>query len=120
MRIIGYNEELIDLIDDQYTRLEQAGELQNIYDHWFHPERQHDDESPVALFIVGGLLLATVIVYLLIRLVRQRVRMAVRESSDLGQMMDQVLNMGDYFVLEWDFEINMLRNSTATCYLMAE
>ncbi|MBR2239207.1 MAG: transporter substrate-binding domain-containing protein [Prevotella sp.] len=110
LRIIGYNEELIDLIDDQYTRLEQAGELQNIYDHWFHPERQHDDESPVALFIVGGLLLATVIVYLLIRLVRQRVRMAVRESSDLGQMMDQVLNMGDYFVLEWDFEINMLRN----------
>mgnify|MGYP002521561862 CR=1 FL=1 len=110
LRIIGYDEELIDLIDDQYTRLEQAGELQNLYDHWFHPERQHNDESPLALLILGGLLLATVIVYLLIRLLRQRVRIAVRESSDLGQMMDQVLNMGDYFVIEWDFKTNMLRN----------
>ena len=25
-------------------------------------------------------------------------------------MMDQVLNMGDYFVVEWDFKNNMLRN----------
>jgi signal transduction histidine kinase len=110
LRIIGYDEELIDLIDDQYTRLEQAGELQSIYDRWFHPERQHSDESPLSLIILVGLLLTAVIVYLLIRLVRRRVRIAVRESSDLGKMMSQVLNMGDYFVLEWDFEKNMLIN----------
>ncbi len=110
LRIIGYDKELVELIDDQYTRLEQAGELQVIYDKWFHPEREHDDESPVALLILAGLLLATIIVFLLIRLVRRRVRMTVRESSDLGQMMNQVLNMGDYFVIEWDFKTNMLRN----------
>ena len=110
LRIIGYNKDLIDIIDDQYTRLEQAGELQKIYDRWFHPERVHDDASPVALFILGGLLLAAVIVLLLMRLVTRRVRNAVRESSDLGQMMDQVLNMGDYFVVEWDLHSNMLRN----------
>jgi signal transduction histidine kinase len=34
----------------------------------------------------------------------------VRESADLKQMMVQVLNMGDYFVIEWDFKSNMLRN----------
>ena len=110
LRIIGYNKDLIDIIDDQYTRLEQAGELQKIYDHWFHPEREHDDTSPVALYIIFGLLLASVIVFLLARLVRRRVNRAVRQSSDLGQMMDQVLNMGDYFVVEWDFQSNLLRN----------
>ena len=110
LRITGYDKELVELIDDQYTRLEQAGELQNISDHWFHPELERNDTSPVALFILAGLLLATVAVYLLIRLMRRRVRMAVRESSDLGQMMDQVLNMGEYFVIEWDFKSNMLRN----------
>ena len=110
LRIIGYDKELTDIIDDQYTRLEQAGELQKVYDRWFHPERVHDDTSPMALFILGGLLVAAIVVSLLIWLVRKRVGMKVRESSDLGQMMDQVLNMGDYSVVEWDFKTNMLRN----------
>ena len=110
LRIIGYNKELVDIIDDQYTRLEQAGELQKIYDHWFHPEREHNDTSPVVLFVIAGLLLAAIAVFLLIQLVRRRVNLKVRESSDLGQMMNQVLNMGDYFGIEWDFKTNMLRN----------
>ena len=110
LRIIGYNEELINIIDDQYTRLEQAGKLQKIHDHWFHPEREHDDASPIALFIIVGLLLATVAVFLLVRLVRRRVAVAVRQYSDLGQVMDQVLNMGDYSVVEWDFQSDMLYN----------
>lgn len=110
LRIIGYNKDLIDIIDDQYTRLEQAGKLQKVYDRWFHPEREHDDTSPVALYILVGLLVAAIAVLLLIRIVRRRVSQSVRESSDLGQMMNQVLNMGDYFVVEWDFKSNLLRN----------
>ena len=110
LRIIGYNKDLINIIDDQYTRLEQAGELQKVYDHWFRPEREHDDASPVALIILAGLFLASIVVLLLLWLVRRRVSMTVRESSDLGKMMDQVLNMGDYFMVEWDFKSNMLRN----------
>ena len=110
LRIIGYNKELIDIIDEQYTRLEQAGELQNVYDRWFHPERVHDDASPLALIILAGLLMAAVGVSLLIWLVRRRVGKTISESSDLGQIMDQVLNMGDYFVVEWDFKTNMLHN----------
>ena len=110
LRIIGYNKDLVNIIDDQYTRLEQAGELQKVYDRWFHPERVHDDASPVALYILAGLALVAIIVLLLIRIVRRRVNQSVRESSDLGQMMNQVLNMGDYFVVEWDFKNNLLRN----------
>ncbi len=110
LRIIGYNKDLVDLIDDQYTRLEQAGELQKIFDRWFFPWREHDDTSPVVLIIIVGLLLATAVVFLLIWFIRRRVGMTLRESSDLVQMMDQVLNMGDYFVVEWDFKSNMLRN----------
>lgn len=110
LRIIGYNKDLVDIIDDQYTRLEQAGKLQKVYDRWFHPEREHDDTSPVALYILVGLLVAAIAVLLLIRIVRRRVSQSVRESSDLGQMMNQVLNMGDYFVVEWDFKSNLLRN----------
>ena len=110
LRIIGYDKDLVDIIDDQYTRLEQAGELQKIYDRWFHPERAHDDTSPLVLIILGGLLLTAIIIFVLTQLVTKRVRAAVQQSSDLGQMMDQVLNMGDYFVVEWDLQENMLHN----------
>ena len=110
LRIIGYNKDLIDIIDDQYTRLEQAGDLQQIYDHWFHPEREHDNTSPVVLFILAGLFIGAIITFLSIRLIRRRVAMAIRQSSDLGRMMDQVLNMGDYSVVEWDIQSNKLHN----------
>ncbi len=110
LRIIGYNKELVDIIDDQFARLEQAGELQAVYDRWFHPERVHDDTSPVALFILGGLLMAVAFIALLIYLVRRRVAVTVKESDDTGKMMRQVLNMGSYYVVEWDVNSNMLRN----------
>ena len=64
----------------------------------------------MVLLIIAGLLLIAVVTFLLIRLVRRRVNNAVRQSSELGQMMEQVLNMGDYFVVEWDFRSNMLHN----------
>ena len=110
LRIIGYNKDLIDLIDEEYARLEQAGELQKIYDHWFHPEREHNDASPLALIILGGLLLAAIIVLLLIRIVTRRVSETLQDSSDMVQMMDRVLNMGDYYMVEWDIRKNMLYN----------
>ena len=55
LHIIGYELDIIDAIDDQYTRLEQAGDLQRIYDKWFHPEMVHDDASPLAPYILIGL-----------------------------------------------------------------
>jgi signal transduction histidine kinase len=68
------------------------------------------DYKLILLFILAGLLIAAVVVFLLIRIVRRRVGISVREISDLGRMMDQVLNMGEYFVVEWDIQSNMLRN----------
>ena len=110
LRIIGYDEAIVDIIDDEYTRLEQAGDLQPIYDKWFHPERVHDDESPVAIVILVGLVIAGVIVFLLSRLTTLRVKAAVRKNRDIHQMMDKALDMGEYFVVELDLSNYMLHN----------
>ena len=108
--IIGYDNDIIDVIDDQYTRLEQAGELRKIYDKWFHPERVHDDASPVALFVLVGIAIIVVVVFLLSRLTRARVKSTIHRSNDLNHMMTQALAMGEFFVVEWDIENNILRN----------
>ena len=110
LRIIGYDEAIVDIIDDEYTRLEQAGDLQPIYDKWFHPERVHDDESPVAIFILVGLAIVGVVVFLLSRFTAARVKKAVRRNNDLHQMMDKALDMGEYYVIELDLSNYMLHN----------
>ena len=110
LRLIGYDKDIVDIIDDEYTRLEQAGDLQKIHDRWFNPERVHDDASPVALFIIVGLAIVVLLAFLLSRVTTQRVRSAVNRSNEINQMMEQALNMGEYYVLVWDFHTNLLLN----------
>ena len=110
LHIVGHDKALVELIDDQYTRMEQAGELQVVFDKWFRPERVHDNASPLTLYILGGLLVAAAIVFLLYRLVNVRVRAAVRRSTDLNRIMTQALNMGEYYVIQYDIVTRMVVN----------
>ena len=110
LRIIGYDQELIDAIDDSYARLEQSGEIEKIRDKWFHPERVHNDTSPVTLILLVGIIIAGIIAFLFSQLIRNRVKVAINKSTDLNHMMTQALNMGAYAIVEYDINGNILRN----------
>ena len=110
LRIIGYDKDLIDIIDDEYTRMEQNGDLDKIRDKWFHPERVHDDTSPLAIIIIIALAILGIITFLLSRLITLRVKNAVHRSADINSMMTTALGMGDYYVVEFDIKKWWLRN----------
>ena len=110
LRIIGYDHNIISLIDDEYTRLEQAGDIQPIYDRWFHPERQHDNASPWAPYVLVGVIIICLVAVLLSRIITIRVRNATRQSADLNSMMLQALNMGEYHVTEYDIRTKIVKN----------
>ena len=110
LRIIGYDQELINAIDDTFARLEQSGELQIIHDKWFYPERIHNDSSPIALFVLAGSIIAIIVAFLLSRLIRNRVHAASIRSSDINSMMSQALKMGNLYVTEYDIENDHFRN----------
>ena len=110
IRIVGYDKELIDAIDDEYARLEQSGDLETLNDKWFHPEREHDDTSPIALIVLAGTIIAVIIGVLMARLVRARVRQAVHKTEDLNNMMEQALNMGKYYVFTIDVTTGLIHN----------
>ena len=76
LRIIGYDKELINDIDDTFARLEQSGDIDKIRDKWFHPERIHNDTSPIALLIIIGFVIAGIIIFLLSLLIRSRIKTA--------------------------------------------
>ncbi len=102
LHIIGYDKQLIELIDEEYTRLEQAGDLQKVYDKWFRPNRIHDDESPLSLLLVCGLLAVAVFLILLSRLLVGRVKAAVAHSADINNIMKQALSMTNHSVILYD------------------
>ena len=111
LRIIGYDKELIDAIDDAYARLEQSGELQPIHDKWFNPERVHNDSSPIALFALIGSVIAIIITLLLSRLIRARIRATTNRSEDINGMMKQALQMGNFYVFEYNIRTDHMRNT---------
>ena len=110
LRLIGYDKEIIDLIDDEFARLEQSGEIEKIRDKWFHPEKVHNDTSPISLFVITGAVIMLLIGFLLSRLIHTRVQAAVRKSIDLNNMMSQALGMGDFYVLVYDLESQTMVN----------
>ena len=110
LHIIGYDKALINDIDDEFARLEQAGDIKRINDRWFHPERINADSSPYSLLLLGIIAIAGIIAFLLSRLITLRVRTAVRKSTEVNNIMMQALSMGDYYVTEYDLAGNRLRN----------
>ena len=110
LHIIGYKQDVLEAIDDQYTRMEQAGDLQRIYDKWFHPERIHDDASPLAPFILIGLVLVGIGLFIASRLIYRRVNESVRRNTELNNIMAQALDMDDYIVLEYDVILGIVKN----------
>ncbi len=110
LRIIGYDHNIINLIDEEFTRLEQAGDIQPIYDRWFHPELVHDDASPWALYVLAGVVIVGIVAFFLSRIITIRVRKAVRQSADINSMMLQALGMGEYTVLVYDLRTKLVTN----------
>ena len=104
MFLVGYDMELIRAIDDQYTRLEQKGQLKQYYDKWLHPEKPHDDTSPVVLIVIITALLLGIVGFALNRLIHLRVKASVKRATDLNNMMEQALDMGDLYVFECNLQ----------------
>ena len=111
LRIVGYDKELIQAIDDMYARLEQAGDIQKIRDKWFHPERVHNDASPMALILLIAIAMAAIVIILFSHMMRVRVKKAVEQSIDINQMMTQALRSGNFYVIENDLETKRIRNT---------
>ena len=99
---ISRDRQLIDQIDDQYSRLKQKGDIATIQDRWLHPERVKPDTTPIILDIVIALLLFAALLCLFIWVIRRHVKKLTRNSSELNEMMIKALHMGNFDVMVYD------------------
>ena len=110
LRLASKDEELIDAIDNQFARLEQEGELSRLHDRWFHPERHHDNASPIVLYTAIATILLLLTLFLIHRLAQLRVKKMTRRSSEQTRVMDMALNMGGYMVTEYNAKQDKFKN----------
>lgn len=110
IHVIGRDRQLMDQLDDQYSRLRESGELADIENRWAHPERIRHDYSRTALYVVAVLLLAAVCLYLFCCLARKHVRRVIRNTNEVNEMISRALHMGDYDVMLYDLKKNRFTN----------
>lgn len=110
LHIVGRDRQLVEEIDDQYSRLKQSGEISVLQDKWFHPERIQDETKPFAFYVVITALLFIVFIYLFNRLARAHVRASTRQSTELNEMMYKALHMGNFIVMEYDIRNDRFTN----------
>ena len=110
LHIIGHDKDLIEDVDDQYSRLKQSGVIAQLQDKWLHPERVKDESTPLLLYIGIGTLLLIALIYLFIRLAKAHVRNATRQSTELNEMMYKALHMGNFNVMEYDIKNDRMTN----------
>ena len=111
IHIIGRDRQLIEQIDDQYSRLKQSGEIAAIQDRWFHPERIQDHTSPMVYYIVVAVLLLTALSYILARLAKAHVQSSARKSTELNSMMYKALHMGNFNIMVYDIKNDRMTNN---------
>lgn len=110
LHIVGRDRQLVEEIDDQYSRLKQSGEISVLQNKWFHPERIQDETKPFAFYVVITVLLFIVFIYLFNRLARAHVRASTRQSTELNEMMYKALHMGNFIVMEYDIRNDRFTN----------
>ena len=93
IHIIGRDRQLIEQIDDQYSRLKQSG------------------SSPMVYYIVAALLLLAALCYFFARLAKAHVRSAARKSTELNGMMYKALHMGNFIIMVYDIKNDRMTNN---------
>ncbi len=111
VHFIGHDKELIQLIDDQYSRLKQSGELAQLKDKWLHHDQPQTWHMPRALYITLVALFIAALLYLASRLVKAHVKSATRDQTMLNEMMIKALHMGNYDVMVYHIAKDRVENA---------
>jgi signal transduction histidine kinase/ABC-type amino acid transport substrate-binding protein len=110
IHFVGYDEMLINQIDDQFARMEQNGDIERLRNKWLHPERTYNDASPMSIPIVIGIILLVIGLVITNRLIVARVKHKSEMNKEMERMMRQALDMGNYYVIVYDVKTNRYTN----------
>ena len=101
-RVVSTNKTLVDQFDDTFARMEQAGELQQIRDKWFNPERLNRNTPTIVITYIAIALVIVVIIMIAIKRIHVNERKLNNRAEDIEHMMRTALDMNEYTIIEHD------------------
>ena len=110
LHVGSYDKELVEAFDDYYARMEQTGDLDGLREKWFHPERHHDNASPLWLYIAAAVLALMLLLFMMNRLIGRRVKRMKQLNSDQTRLMNMALDLGGYMVTEYNPKKDVFTN----------
>ena len=98
--LMGKDRQLVETLDDQFTRLKESGYISLIQERWTHPERAIPEAKPTALYIAGILSVLAAIFLLLTLLLMLHNRRMRRNANVLRKMIDEMSHLERFYDVE--------------------
>lgn len=99
-RLVSKDHQLIETLDDEFTRLKESGFLSLIQERYTHPERAIPEAKPVALYIAAILAVLAAVLLVLTLLLMLHHRLTRRNAKVLREMIIQESHMGHFYEVE--------------------
>ena len=105
-KFMSNNQQLLDKLDEAYTRLYTNDKIQPLQDKWFYPERQNMDEPTGMWYLLGGglLLLVFMVVYVIsYRIQDRKIRL---ENIKRNNRLALILQTSQVHIWTYDIKTN--------------
>jgi hypothetical protein len=99
-RLIGKDRQLIEKIDDYYTRMKLDGEIDVIQERWLHPETVKVETDETAIRIADVLLVLSGILIVLGLLLLWHIRKTRKHTAEIKEMIAQAQLMSDCYAYQ--------------------
>ena len=99
-RMIGKDRQLVETLDDEFTRLKESGYISLIQERWTHPERAIPEAQPIGLYIAYILFALAAILLLLTLLLTLHNRRTCRNANALREIIRQVPHLEHFYDVE--------------------
>ena len=99
-RMIGKDRQLVETLDDEFTRLKESGYISLIQERWTHPERAIPEAQPIGLYIAYILFALAAILLLLTLLLTLHNRRTCRNANAIREIIRQVPHLEHFYDVE--------------------
>lgn len=110
VRFCSYDSNLVNILDEEFARMNQRGDIEDLQNKWFYPDRRTHDISTIAYALLAIAIIALVVVAALNRVIMVRTHYRARRMRQATNMMRAAIRLDGRAVISFDFSDGMARN----------
>ena len=105
-KFMSNHQQLLDMLDEAYTKLYTNDKIQPLQDKWFYPERQHADNPTALWYLLGGGLVLLVFMVIYGVSYRFQSRKLTRENARRNNRLALIMQTSHVHIWTYDLRTN--------------